>query len=74
MLKRIINFLLFSTGITPADHKEPDKFAEIRARREAWEREQRAREDAERAAEADASDGGPGDAGGGDGGGGGGGL
>jgi hypothetical protein len=58
MLKRLMNFLLFSTGITPADHKEPDKWAAFRAKREAWEREQQAREDAQRAGETDAGDGG----------------
>jgi len=45
MLKRLMNFLLFSTGITPKDHAEKDKYAEIRARRAEWERLQQARED-----------------------------
>lgn len=47
MLKRLMNFLLFSTGITPKDHKEPDKYASIRAKRAEWERLQRAKEDAQ---------------------------
>ncbi len=52
MLKRLMNFLLFSTGITPTDHKEADKWAEFRAKREQWERAQRAQQDAQRTADA----------------------
>ena len=36
MLKRLMDFLLFSTGITPKDHKEEDKYAAIRAKRAEW--------------------------------------
>ena len=50
MMKRLMDFLLFSTGITPKDHKEPDKWAKFRAEREQWERAQRAKEDAQRSA------------------------
>ena len=47
MLKRLMDFLLFSTGITPKDHKEEDKYAAIRAKRAEWERLQQARQDAQ---------------------------
>lgn len=46
MLKRLMDFLFFSTGITPKGHTEPDKWAKFRAEREAWERRQRERDGA----------------------------
>lgn len=46
MLKRLMDFLFFSTGITPKGHTEPDKWAKFRAEREAWERRQRELDDA----------------------------
>lgn len=55
MMKRLMDFLFFSTGITPKDHKEPDKWARFRAEREQWERAQRAKEDAQRSTAADGS-------------------
>lgn len=45
MFKRLINFLLLANGITPAGHKERDKWARLREDRERWEREQAANAD-----------------------------
>lgn len=51
MLKKLLNFLLLSNGITPDDHHERgDKWAEFREQREAWEHERKL----ERAAPPDA--------------------
>ncbi|MEZ6211543.1 MAG: hypothetical protein R3B46_09905 [Phycisphaerales bacterium] len=36
MFKRFINFMLLANGITPAGHKERDKWAKIREDRERW--------------------------------------
>ena len=49
MLKRLLNFILLSNGITPSDEGERvDKWSRFREEREAWELER----DLERAAPA----------------------
>ncbi|GAB4520472.1 MAG: hypothetical protein Tsb0013_24080 [Phycisphaerales bacterium] len=59
MLKKLLNFVLLSNGITPADEDEPaDKWARFRAEREAWEHEQNLK----RAAPSEPSSPGAGDA------------
>ncbi len=60
VFKRFINFMLLANGITPAGHKERDKWAKIREDRERWEREQaekQASEDDDAAHAASAGDG-----------------
>jgi len=59
VFKRFINFMLLANGITPAGHKEQDKWAKIREDRERWEREQaekRALEDGDEAHSSPAED------------------
>ncbi|MEM8834414.1 MAG: hypothetical protein AAGD00_01210 [Planctomycetota bacterium] len=48
MLRRLMNFFLLSQGVSAVGEREdPDRFEQMRAKREAWEREQREREAAE---------------------------
>lgn len=48
MIKKLLDFILLSNGITPAnaEQEQEDKWAKIRAEREAWEHQR----DLERAA------------------------
>lgn len=57
MFKRLINFLLLANGITPAGHKEKDKWARFREDHERPEREQAQKSVEQRSEQSSADDG-----------------